>query len=68
MKSFNIYSSGTNLIYFHRYMQHSSIYWFGIRSTLHSICSRYVSFLFPQQQKADFLEFNDQETLCTKIV
>ena len=67
MKSFfyltKVQSSGTNLIYFHRYMQHCSILWFGIRSTLHSICSRYVSFLLTQQQKTDFLEFNDQQIL-----
>ena len=50
-------------------MQHCSIYWFGIRSTLRSICSRYLSFLLSQQQDSDFLEFNDQVAQsCTSCV
>lgn len=36
--------------FFHRYTQHSRMYWFGIRSTWHSICSRYLSLLVQQQQ------------------
>lgn len=58
-----VLSSGTNSVHFYRCMQHWSVYWFGICSTLHSIGGSYISFLFSQQQNSDFLELNDQQTL-----